>query len=100
MLNAVTTGGSAEAYRAEGKNRFTMRELLAPFDQTARLCGMTLPGAVRGARRAAAGRRRRRRPHVRAYRALLTALRDDTLDLGARPARPTWTLRHRAGGAA
>jgi glutathione-regulated potassium-efflux system ancillary protein KefG len=26
-------------------------------------------------------------PHVRAYRALLTALRDDTLDLGARPAR-------------
>jgi glutathione-regulated potassium-efflux system ancillary protein KefG len=33
MLNAITTGGSAEAYRAEGKNRFTMRELLAPFDQ-------------------------------------------------------------------
>lgn len=41
MLNAITTGGTADAYRTDGKNRFTMRELLAPFDQSAHLCGMT-----------------------------------------------------------
>ena len=40
MLNAVSTGGPAFAYRPEGGNRFTMRQLLAPFDQTAHLCGM------------------------------------------------------------
>lgn len=39
-LQAVTTGGPREAYCAEGRNRFTMRQLLAPLEQTARLCGM------------------------------------------------------------
>jgi glutathione-regulated potassium-efflux system ancillary protein KefG len=39
-LNAITTGGPELAYNATGYNRFTMRELLAPFEQTARLCGM------------------------------------------------------------
>lgn len=40
VLSAITTGGPADAYRADGYNRFTMRELLAPLEQTARLCGM------------------------------------------------------------
>ena len=40
VMSALTTGGPAEAYQADGYNRFTMRELLAPFDQTAHLCGM------------------------------------------------------------
>ena len=39
-LTAITTGGPAESYHAEGMNRFTVREFLAPFEQTARLCGM------------------------------------------------------------
>lgn len=39
-LSCLTTGGGAEAYTHEGSNRFTIRELLAPFEQTARLCGM------------------------------------------------------------
>lgn len=39
-LNAITTGGPAAAYRRDGYNRFTIRELLAPWDQTAHLCGM------------------------------------------------------------
>ena len=39
-LNAISTGGPQFAYRKDGYNRFTMRELLAPFDQTAHLCGM------------------------------------------------------------
>ncbi len=39
-LHAVSTGGGEHAYQHEGHNRFTMRELLAPLEQTARLCGM------------------------------------------------------------
>lgn len=39
-LSALTTGGSEQAYSREGPNRYTIRELLAPFEQTARLCGM------------------------------------------------------------
>lgn len=37
---ALTTGGRAAAYTHEGHNRFTIRELLAPLEQTAVLCGM------------------------------------------------------------
>ena len=37
---AITTGGPAEAYEPAGYNRFTIRQLLAPFEQTAHLCGM------------------------------------------------------------
>ena len=34
-------GGGETAYRQGGHNRFTMRELLAPVEQTADLCGWT-----------------------------------------------------------
>lgn len=37
---AITTGGPEDAYQTSGYNRFTIRELLAPFEQTANLCGM------------------------------------------------------------
>lgn len=40
VFNALTTGGAREAYSREGRNFFTVRELLAPFEQTARLCKM------------------------------------------------------------
>jgi glutathione-regulated potassium-efflux system ancillary protein KefG len=40
VFNALTSGGTREAYTAAGHNRFTVREFLAPFDQTARLCKM------------------------------------------------------------
>jgi glutathione-regulated potassium-efflux system ancillary protein KefG len=39
-LTAITTGGPADSYDRAGFNRYTVRELLAPFEQTARLCGM------------------------------------------------------------
>ncbi len=50
-VHAITTGGSAAAYRPEGTNRFPIRALLAPFDQTAHLCGMRFldPFVVHGA---------------------------------------------------
>ena len=40
LMHAVSTGGSREAYCAQGYNRFTVKELLRPYEQTARLCGM------------------------------------------------------------
>ena len=53
LVSALTTGGPASAYARTGYNRFTMAELLAPFEQTALLCGMkwlppfVVPGTVR-----------------------------------------------------
>jgi glutathione-regulated potassium-efflux system ancillary protein KefG len=41
VFNAITTGGPQNAYGQGGHNRFTLTELLAPFDQTAHLCKMT-----------------------------------------------------------
>lgn len=40
MAQAISAGGPEDAYRREGSNHFTIRELLAPYEQTARLCGM------------------------------------------------------------
>lgn len=40
ILNAITTAGSKDAYTIGGRNRFTIPQLLAPFDQTAYLCKM------------------------------------------------------------
>lgn len=49
-FNVITTGGTREAYHSDGFNRFTIREFLCPFEQTARLCKMTYlpPFAVQG----------------------------------------------------
>ena len=38
--SVLSTGGAAEAYGVDGHNRFTVRQLLAPFEQTAWLCRM------------------------------------------------------------
>lgn len=40
MTQAMSAGGPADSYRRGGYNHFTVRELLAPFVQTSRLCGM------------------------------------------------------------
>jgi glutathione-regulated potassium-efflux system ancillary protein KefG len=40
IMNVVSSAGTFEVYRKEGRNRFTYRELLSPFDQTAFLCHM------------------------------------------------------------
>lgn len=40
IFNAISSGGPREVYSRQGRNRFTIRELLAPFDQTATLCRM------------------------------------------------------------
>jgi glutathione-regulated potassium-efflux system ancillary protein KefG len=80
-LNAITTGGPETAYHRGGYNRFTIRELLAPWDQTAHLCGMRYlaPFAVHAALKVVSdddmGECRS------AYHTLLEALRDERIDL-------------------
>ncbi len=40
LMNAISTGGSEGFYAPEGRNRHTIEQFLAPFNQTAHLCGM------------------------------------------------------------
>ena len=75
VLSVLSAGGPEDAYRREGYNRFTVRELLTPFEQTARLCGMDyLPPFVVHNSRALDDTQIA--AHAADYRAHLTALRD------------------------
>lgn len=49
-VHALTTGGLETAYRPQGANRYSLKEFLAPLNQTAYLCGMPFipPFAVYG----------------------------------------------------
>ncbi len=82
FLDALSAGGAEAAYRAEGYNHFTIRELLHPLEQTALLCGMIYlpPFALFGSRTAVEEGRVDR--HVADWLRVLEALRDDRLDLG------------------
>jgi glutathione-regulated potassium-efflux system ancillary protein KefG len=86
-LNALSAGGPEHAYRRGGYNEFTVRELLSPWEATARLCHMRYlpPFVVFGALRF--GKPEDIDPHVRDYRRLLQALVDDKLDLAAAAGR-------------
>ena len=82
LVSAITTGGPEDAYQRGGINHFTLRELLAPFEQTARLCGMRYlpPYAIQGTVRLT-------EPgvdadHAQDYEKFLSELRDRVLDLG------------------
>jgi glutathione-regulated potassium-efflux system ancillary protein KefG len=79
FLSVISAGGGELAYCSEGANRFTVRELLAPVEQTARLCGMRfLPPFV------IFGTHRLTPDEIRAegvrYRALLEGLQADQPD--------------------
>jgi glutathione-regulated potassium-efflux system ancillary protein KefG len=82
-IHVLTTGGPETAYHREGSNHFTVRELLAPWEQTANLCGMRFlapfvtHGALRPIEQVGVER------YGAAYRRLLEALRDDQVDLAA-----------------
>ena len=78
---ALTAGGREAAYRGEGYRHYTIRELLHPLEQMARLCGMIyLPSfALFGARTAV--REGRARQHVTNWIRLLEALQEDRLDI-------------------
>jgi putative NADPH-quinone reductase len=81
FFNALTAGGPEPAYCAAGYNHFTIRELLCPLEQTARLCGMVFlpPFALFGVRSAVD--EGRIAAHVTDWVRVLEALRDHRLDL-------------------
>jgi putative NADPH-quinone reductase len=80
FIAACSAGGPASAYGAEGFNHYSLRELLRPLEQTARLCHMLPlpPFALFGARTAV--EENRLDPHLAEFRALLEALGNNTLD--------------------
>lgn len=53
LMNVISCGGPRAVYSPEGRNRFTVRQFLAPFDQTAVLCKMNYmpPFAIHGTHR-------------------------------------------------
>lgn len=80
-FQALTAGGATEDYRADGLNRYTIRELTRPYEATAHLCGMQWlpPFGVLGIHRGLPDAERNR--HAAQYRRTLVALRDGRLDL-------------------
>lgn len=79
LFSVITTGGREDAYCSEGHNRFTMRELLAPIERTARLCGMDfLPPFVAHGTHGMS--QEEMALHARDYVLLFDAIRKGTLD--------------------
>lgn len=80
LLPVISTGGREDAYQQGGFNRYTMRELLAPLDQTAHLCGIKMlpPFVVHSAHQRSDEEMRTLGAQ---YRRLLIALRDGALPL-------------------
>ncbi len=78
LLNVVSTGAPENAYAQGGANQFTMRQLLAPIEQTAGLCGMHFlpPFVVHGTHALTEEGIER---HAADYRRLLEGLRDGRL---------------------
>ncbi len=83
MLCVVSAGGKEEAYKAEGYNHFTIRQLLAPIEQMAALTSMHYlpPFAIFGARTAL--EENHIDQHVERYVTLLQALVEDRVNIHA-----------------
>lgn len=79
LMNAISSGGAEAAYDRKGRNRFAVRNLLAPFDQTAHLCGMAWlePFVIYEGRRLSPADLA---IQAEAYRDLLVGLRDGRLN--------------------
>lgn len=79
LLSVISTGGPEENYQATGAQRFTIRQFLAPFEQTANLCGMEflVPFVVHGTHQLTSPQIA---SHVADYRKVLIGLRDGVFD--------------------
>lgn len=86
MLSVITAGGGASAYQHDGYNRYTIRELLAPIEQTAYLCKMSFlpPYLIHGTHRM--DEADIEQAAVR-YRQMLTWLHDDRIDFDSNDQR-------------
>lgn len=89
FFNAVTAGGADSAYQEGGYNNFTLRQLLHPLEQTARLCGMTYlpPFALFSSRTAV--EEKRVDAHVGEWLDVLKYLRDKRRDINGMLDLPT-----------
>lgn len=82
-FSAISAGGGEDAYRREGLNYFNLSELLTPFEQTCRLCGINyLPPFV-----TYATHRLKREadilPRAQAYTRVIEAFTEDRVDVAA-----------------
>jgi len=82
IFNAITAGGTREVYAPGGYNRFTIKEFLVPFEQTATLCKMIYlpPFAVQGTHLLTGETLKH---HVALYHALLDKLVAGDFDIEA-----------------
>ena len=82
MVNAVTAGGGADAYRGGGPGGFTVRSMLAPMEHTALLCGMRYlpPFVIYGTHRLQAPELER---CAADYASMVESLRDERVNLDA-----------------
>ncbi|MEO1050525.1 MAG: NAD(P)H-dependent oxidoreductase [Bacteroidota bacterium] len=80
-LNVLTAGGTRPVYCTDGKNRYSVVEFLRPFEQTARLCGMTYlpPFAIMGTHKVD---KAAMAEYQNQYISLLNALKNEELDAG------------------
>lgn len=83
VMLAVSTAGDQAAYTAEGYQHYPIRTFLTPLERTVKLCHMEFvaPYVLYGALRAPADGRLG--PHVKGYRVMLEAIRDDRYDFEA-----------------
>lgn len=81
LLPAITAGGTQDAYQPDGANRFSIRTLFSPLEQTAYLCQLQYipPLVLFGALRA--NQEARVEPYAQTYKQLLEMLRDERFDL-------------------
>ncbi len=79
FMCAISAGGKEIAYRAEGYNHFTVRELLQPLEQTATLTGMHYlpPFAIFSSR--SAKEENRLEHHLKQWHNLLNLLHKDQI---------------------
>jgi glutathione-regulated potassium-efflux system ancillary protein KefG len=81
FLCAITAGGKEEAYQSDGFNHFTIRQLLQPLEQMARITQMAYiaPFALFGSR--TAQEEKRIETHRQKWQQLLNMLVNDTLNM-------------------
>ena len=80
IFQVLTTGGERMAYCQQGYNKFTIRQLLSPFEQMANLCKMNYlpPFVVHGTHSITM---QEVLEHKTTYLELLAGLRDETINL-------------------
>lgn len=79
-LSVISTGGRKEVYSEEGRNHFTINQFLAPYKQSANLCGMEYlpPFVIHGSHTLDNVEIKK---FAERYIQLMLSLRDEKLDL-------------------